>query len=82
MVANFYIFCTLEINREQLFGAFFCARAAARNFIKLGIKGSVVFTASMASYRPNKVRIDFSSIDLIHVNLSLLACTIRSLWRF
>lgn len=39
---------------SKLFGAFFCARAAARAFIKLGIKGSVVFTASMASYRPNK----------------------------
>lgn len=39
----------------QLFGAFFCARVAARAFIKLGIKGSIVFTASMASYRPNKV---------------------------
>jgi NAD(P)-dependent dehydrogenase (short-subunit alcohol dehydrogenase family) len=41
----------------QLFGAFFCARAAARAFIKLNIKGAIVFTASMASYRPNKVRI-------------------------
>lgn len=39
----------------NLFGAFYTARAAARAFIKLGIKGSVVFTASMASYRPNKV---------------------------
>ncbi|BCS27745.1 uncharacterized protein APUU_60793S [Aspergillus puulaauensis] len=38
----------------NLFGAFYTARAAARAFIKLGIKGSVVFTASMASYRPNK----------------------------
>ncbi|EKG13410.1 Short-chain dehydrogenase/reductase SDR [Macrophomina phaseolina MS6] len=38
----------------NLFGAFYCARVAARTFIKLGIKGSVVFTASMASYRPNK----------------------------
>ncbi|KAK2612017.1 hypothetical protein QQS21_001982 [Conoideocrella luteorostrata] len=38
----------------NLFGAFFCARAAARKFIELGIKGAVVFTASMASYRPNK----------------------------
>ncbi|TDZ17960.1 NADP-dependent mannitol dehydrogenase [Colletotrichum orbiculare MAFF 240422] len=38
----------------NLFGAFYSARAAARAFIKLGIKGSVVFTASMASYRPNK----------------------------
>lgn len=40
----------------NLFGAFYTARAAARAFIKQGIKGSVVFTASMASYRPNKVR--------------------------
>lgn len=39
----------------NLFGAFYTARAAARAFIKLGIKGSIVFTASMASYRPNKV---------------------------
>ncbi|KAL2689057.1 hypothetical protein Neosp_003108 [[Neocosmospora] mangrovei] len=38
----------------NLFGAFYCARAAARAYIKLGIKGAVVFTASMASYRPNK----------------------------
>ncbi|CAI7591052.1 unnamed protein product [Penicillium manginii] len=38
----------------NLFGAFYTARAAARAFIKLGIKGSIVFTASMASYRPNK----------------------------
>lgn len=38
----------------NLFGAFYSARAAARAFIRLGIKGSVVFTASMASYRPNK----------------------------
>ncbi|KAJ5675996.1 NAD(P)-binding protein [Penicillium macrosclerotiorum] len=38
----------------NLFGAFYTARCAARAFIKLGIKGSIVFTASMASYRPNK----------------------------
>ncbi|KAK6359150.1 hypothetical protein TWF696_000318 [Orbilia brochopaga] len=38
----------------NLFGAFYCARVAARAFIKLGVKGSIVFTASMASYRPNK----------------------------
>ncbi|KAJ5437880.1 uncharacterized protein N7458_008878 [Penicillium daleae] len=39
----------------NLFGAFYTARCAARAFIKLGINGSIVFTASMASYRPNKV---------------------------
>ncbi|KAH6721783.1 hypothetical protein BKA61DRAFT_568354 [Leptodontidium sp. MPI-SDFR-AT-0119] len=38
----------------NLFGAFYCARVAARAFIKLDIKGAIVFTASMASYRPNK----------------------------
>jgi NAD(P)-dependent dehydrogenase (short-subunit alcohol dehydrogenase family) len=43
----------------NLFGAFYTARAAARAFIKLGIKGSIVFTASMASYRPNKVKAAF-----------------------
>jgi NAD(P)-dependent dehydrogenase (short-subunit alcohol dehydrogenase family) len=40
---------------KQLFGAFYTARVAARAFIKLNIKGAIVFTASMASYRPNKV---------------------------
>lgn len=38
----------------NLYGTFYCARVAARAFIKLGVKGSIVFTASMASYRPNK----------------------------
>lgn len=43
-----------ELFSINLFGAFYCARVAARAFIKLGVKGSIVFTASMASYRPNK----------------------------
>ncbi|KAL1955182.1 hypothetical protein VTO42DRAFT_8947 [Malbranchea cinnamomea] len=50
-------FTTEEIEQlwsVNLFGAFYCARAAARAFIRLNIKGSIVFTASMASYRPNK----------------------------
>ncbi|KAF8853422.1 NAD(P)-binding protein [Acephala macrosclerotiorum] len=38
----------------NLFGAFYCARVAAGAFIKHNIKGAIVFTASMASYRPNK----------------------------
>jgi NAD(P)-dependent dehydrogenase (short-subunit alcohol dehydrogenase family) len=41
-----------EVN---LYGSFYSARCAARAFIKQGIKGSIVFTASMASNRPNKV---------------------------
>ncbi|KAF2269724.1 short-chain dehydrogenase [Lojkania enalia] len=52
----------LNFDRPQLeqlfnlnvFGAYFCATAAARKFIELGIKGSIVFTASMTSYRPNR----------------------------
>ncbi|KAL5339458.1 hypothetical protein BJX70DRAFT_363696 [Aspergillus crustosus] len=44
----------LTLFNVNLFGAFFTARAAAKAFIKQGVKGSVVFTASMASYRPNK----------------------------
>jgi len=43
-----------ELFNINLFGSFYCARVAAKTFIKLGIKGAVVFTASMASYRPNK----------------------------
>ncbi|KAL2207970.1 NAD(P)-binding protein [Sarocladium strictum] len=38
----------------NVFGAWNCATAAARMFIKLGCKGSIVFTASMTSYRPNR----------------------------
>ncbi|KAF1958141.1 NAD(P)-binding protein, partial [Byssothecium circinans] len=37
-----------------LYGSFYSARIAARGFIKPGVKGSIVFTASMASCRPNK----------------------------
>lgn len=52
----------LDFSRAQLehlfnlnvFGAYHCATAAARKFIELGIKGSIVFTASMTSYRPNR----------------------------
>lgn len=52
----------LDFSREQVeqifklnvFGAFSCAQAAARRFIKLGVKGAIVFTASMTSYRPNR----------------------------
>ncbi|KAI0474030.1 hypothetical protein GGR56DRAFT_666923 [Xylariaceae sp. FL0804] len=44
---------------ERLFalnvrGAWICATAAARKFVALRTRGSVVFTASMTSYRPNR----------------------------
>lgn len=44
----------LKLFNLNVFGAFSCAQIAARKFIKLGIKGSIVFTASMTSYRPNR----------------------------
>lgn len=46
-----------KLFRLNVFGAWNCATAAARAFIKLGCKGSIVFTASMTSYRPNRVSI-------------------------
>lgn len=39
----------------NVYGSWNCATAAAKVFIKLGCKGSIVFTASMTSYRPNRV---------------------------
>ncbi|KEF60875.1 uncharacterized protein A1O9_02437 [Exophiala aquamarina CBS 119918] len=52
----------LDFDRPQLeklfnlnvFGAYFCATIVAKKFIELGIKGSIVFTASMTSHRPNR----------------------------
>lgn len=52
----------LDFSRQQLdqlfnlnvYGAYFCATAAARAFMKLGVKGSIVITSSMTSYRPNR----------------------------
>ncbi|KAF7588142.1 hypothetical protein BBP40_006142 [Aspergillus hancockii] len=52
----------LKFDRGQLnslfnlnvFGAYFCAQIVARKFIELGIKGSIVMTSSMTSYRPNR----------------------------
>ncbi|OKL58308.1 hypothetical protein UA08_06445 [Talaromyces atroroseus] len=38
----------------NVFGAYFCANIVARKFIDLGIKGSIVMTSSMTSYRPNR----------------------------
>jgi len=38
----------------NVFGAYHCATSAARAFIRLGTKGSIVFTSSMTSYRPNR----------------------------
>jgi NAD(P)-dependent dehydrogenase (short-subunit alcohol dehydrogenase family) len=43
-----------QIFNLNVFGAYHCANIVARRFIELGIKGSIVFTASMTSYRPNR----------------------------
>ena len=50
-------FTTEEIDQlwgVNLYGSFYSARCAARACIKKGVKGRTVFTASMASCRPNK----------------------------
>lgn len=39
----------------QFHGSWNCLTAAARIFLKLNIKGSIVLTSSMASYAANKV---------------------------
>lgn len=51
---NFSMAEVEQIFRLNVFGSFACATAAARKFIELGVKGSIVFTASMTSYRPNR----------------------------
>lgn len=38
----------------NVYGAYFCAQIVTRKFIELGIKGSIVMTSSMTSYRPNR----------------------------
>ncbi|KAF2809023.1 short chain alcohol dehydrogenase [Mytilinidion resinicola] len=38
----------------NVFGAFFCAQTFAKKCIALGTRASIVFTASMTSYRPNR----------------------------
>ncbi|RDW61315.1 putative NADP-dependent mannitol dehydrogenase [Coleophoma crateriformis] len=43
-----------QLFKLNVYGAWNCATAAARMFIKLKTKGSIVFTASMTSYRPNR----------------------------
>ncbi|KAL8823218.1 MAG: hypothetical protein Q9191_006065 [Dirinaria sp. TL-2023a] len=52
----------LEFSEEQLhqifdlnvFGTYHCATSVARTWIEKGTRGSIVFTASMTSYRPNR----------------------------
>ncbi|KAK8054518.1 hypothetical protein PG994_009585 [Apiospora phragmitis] len=43
-----------RLYRLNVTGAWLCATYAARKFIELKTKGSIVFTASMTSYRPNR----------------------------
>ncbi len=44
-----------QLFRLNIFGACNCAVADAKMFVKLKTKRSIVFTASMISYRPNRV---------------------------
>lgn len=43
-----------KLYKLNVTGAWLCATYAARKFIELKTKGSIVFTASMTSYRPNR----------------------------
>ncbi|TVY26236.1 putative NADP-dependent mannitol dehydrogenase [Lachnellula hyalina] len=43
-----------QLFKLNVFGAWNCATAAAKTFIRLKTKGAIVFTASMTSYRPNR----------------------------
>ncbi|KAJ9133455.1 NAD(P)-binding domain protein [Pleurostoma richardsiae] len=43
-----------KLFKLNVFGAWICATAAARKFIATKTRGSIVFTASMTSYRPNR----------------------------
>ncbi|POR31090.1 Uncharacterized protein TPAR_08703 [Tolypocladium paradoxum] len=51
---NFSLDQVKKLFELNVYGSWNCATAAARTFIKLGCKGSIVFTASMTSYRPNR----------------------------
>jgi NAD(P)-dependent dehydrogenase (short-subunit alcohol dehydrogenase family) len=55
-----------KLFKLNVFGAWICATAAAKMFIKTQTKGSIVFTASMTSYRPNRVR--FTSTEFEDMN--------------
>ncbi|KAL8698487.1 MAG: hypothetical protein Q9201_006542 [Fulgogasparrea decipioides] len=52
----------LDFNEEQLhqifelnvFGTYYCATSVARKWIEKRTQGSMIFTASMTSYRPNR----------------------------
>ncbi|KAG6988935.1 hypothetical protein G7Y79_00067g095500 [Physcia stellaris] len=43
-----------QIFELNVFGTYHCATAVAQSWIERGITGSIVFTASMTSYRPNR----------------------------
>jgi NAD(P)-dependent dehydrogenase (short-subunit alcohol dehydrogenase family) len=76
-------FTTEEIDQlwgVNLYGSFYSARCAARAFIKQGVKGSIVFTASMASYRPNKVLIRPMVKDSRGADIAT-ARSLGSIWR-
>ena len=45
----------LIVGMASCSSAFYCARVAARALVNLNIQGAIVFMASTASYRPNKV---------------------------
>ncbi|KAB8228957.1 uncharacterized protein BDW43DRAFT_303530 [Aspergillus alliaceus] len=63
----------------NLFGALYTARAAVSAFIKLEVKGSIVFTASMASYRPIK-RVPSTPYGASKAGIRNVALTLAMEW--
>ncbi|KAJ5626243.1 hypothetical protein N7510_002552 [Penicillium lagena] len=59
----------------NVFGAYFCAQVVARKFIELGIKGSIVMTSSMTSYRPNRVRPNAIILKIFLVDYIQTGCS-------
>lgn len=46
---------SFQLLMVQVFGTYHCATSIARRWMEKGTGGSIVFTASMTSYRPNRV---------------------------
>jgi NAD(P)-dependent dehydrogenase (short-subunit alcohol dehydrogenase family) len=64
---------------SEFFGTWNCITAAARVFIRLGIKGSIVMTASMAGHAPNKT-VPSAPYGATKASLRSIAKTVAMEW--
>ncbi|KAH8169684.1 enoyl-(Acyl carrier protein) reductase domain-containing protein [Sarocladium implicatum] len=77
----------LDFTKEEMsrlfdinfFGTWNCITAAARIFIRLGIKGSIVMTASMAGHAPNKT-VPSAPYGATKASLRSIAKTVAMEW--